>query len=207
MERFKNRDIKKYLIALLIFLAAGSAYAGTIATFADPTSDGSTPLFTINLNTDKISAGWADSQTGLTLNVLGTTYNDAYFTMTDVTYTGGITGGTTGGGTISLFADGGAVPLVQIAFTSAHVSPYGFGGADGSLFFADGITITGSAIAGTLSDESFSFNFANQQALGGNIANGFTATSGFSLSAVPEPTSVLLLGISGLFIRRRRRSN
>ena len=202
---------KTFIWSLLVALSCGLAQASTvtIATFADPANDSSTPLFTVDLNNNLITGGWLDSQTNLTLEVIysGNTFVDAFFTMTTVTYTGTITGGETGGGTIKFFADGqtSTTPLIQIDFAKAHVTPVGFGAMD--LFYADGVNISGSEIGpATLTDEAFSFSFANQVPIGGDWNNGHTATASFTSSAVPEPATIALLGLGALSLLRRKRS-
>jgi len=186
----------------------------TIATFDDPAADSSTPLFTVDLNNDEITGEWADSQTGLDLDVIytGNTFLDAFFTMTDLTgvagtgvsYSHGIGGGPTGGGIVKFFADGqstSTTPLLQINFDSATLLPASFGGVE---LFGNDVEISGSEIGGaTLTDEAFAFSFANQVLL--PEEGGFTATSAFTSSAVPEPATVALLGFGSLSLILRRR--
>ena len=205
-------SIPAITVALLAgLLTAGSAYGVTVATFDDPAADGSTPLFTVDLNADTVSGGWTDAQTNLDLEVVITglpvVYEDAFFTLTDVFYGNGLFGGDTGGGTIKFFADNtadpcSATPLIQIDFESAYVRPDGFGGLD--LFRADGVVISGSEITVPLTQESFAFSFANQVEL---PAGGYTATAAFTSSAtiVPEPATLILLGLGSAFLVRPRR--
>jgi hypothetical protein len=199
------------LVVFIVILSCGLAQAVpvTIATFADPAVDGSTPLFTVDLDNDVITGGWLDLQTGLDLVIFGDSDNpfeDAFFTMTDVNYFGGISGGITGGGTIKFFADGqdtGTTPLLQIDFDTAQVSPFGFGAMD--MFYFNGVTITGSEITVSLTDESFAFGLGNLSPLGGNWNNGYTATAAFTSSAVPEPATLVLLGMAGLLVFTRKK--
>jgi len=164
-------------------------------------------LFTVDLTNDLITGGWTDSQTGLDLDVVysGNLFPDAFFTMTSVSYTGDIAGGSTGGGTIKFFADGqstGTTPLIRIDFGSASISPIGLGG----LFSFNSVNISGSEIgAATLTDEAFSFGFANQVALYGDWSNGYTATAAFTSSAVPEPATIFLLGIGAALMTLTRK--
>lgn len=203
MSKNKNNNAIWALVFGLtaILMLAGYSKAGTVATFADPAFDASTPLFDINLGTGLITGGWDDSQTNLDLVVFGTTYNDVFFTMTDIAYASPIEGGQTGDGTIKFFEDTQdtrTTPLVQIDFDSAYITPYAFGGMD--QFYGNGVVISGSAITNTISDESFSFSFTNHVPIGGDFANGFTATAAFTSSAivVPEPSTIVMLGIGWL---------
>jgi hypothetical protein len=203
-----------WLAAICIILAHTAwAHAGTmtIATFDDPAVDSSTPLFEINLTSSTVTGGWDDSQTGLDLDVVcsGHIFNDAFFTMTPLSYTGNFNGGVTGGGIIQFRGDGEGggtapiTPLVQIEFNSANVSLNGFGAVE--LFQAGNVTITGREITGILTNESFSFSFANHTLL--PVDDGYTVTAAFTSSAVPEPATVLLFGMGGLItvVARKRR--
>ena len=207
----KKTFISRPLIAFLIALSGALAQASTvtIATFADPSMDSANPLFTVDIvANDEITGGWDDTETGLSLEIpySGNTFPNAFFTMTPVSYTGAIAGGQTGGGIIKFFADGQSMsttPLIQIDFDLAHVTPFSFGGMD--QFYADDVTITGSEIAGPLTDESFAFSFANQVPISGDWNNGYTATASFTSSAVPEPATIALLGLGALSLLRRKR--
>ncbi|MFA5251981.1 MAG: PEP-CTERM sorting domain-containing protein [Phycisphaerae bacterium] len=198
------------LVMVIVALSCSSAQATvvTIATFADPAVNKNTQLFTVNLGTDLITGGWGDAQTGLTLQIPYSvnTYIDAFFTMTNVAYSGGITGGSTGGGTIKFFANGqstSTTPLLQIEFDAGHVTPFGFGAMD--MFYFDDVIITGSEITGPLTDESFAFSLGNLSPLGGNWNNGYTATAAFTSSAVPEPATIILLGTAGIWVFTRKK--
>jgi hypothetical protein len=198
------------LVAFLVILSCGLAQATavTIATFADPSKNAGKPLFTVDIVNDLITGGWADTKTGLSLQIpySGNTYTDAFFTMTNVFYSGNTGGGSTGGGTIKFFANGqdtNTTPLIQIAFNSGHVTPLNFGAMD--MFYFDGVTITGSEI-GSLMNESFAFSFGNQAPLSGGWSKGYTATASFTSSADnPEPTTMALLGLGALSLIRRKR--
>jgi len=196
-----------WVFCAVIFLSWGVLFSGTIATFCDPAADGDTPLFTIDLVGDTISGGWQD---GLILDVAfsGNIYENVLLSMTDVSYSGDINGGVTGEGTIRFFEEGVdpqlSEPLIRIDFDSAYVSYISFGGINHPLFGTDGVVITGSEIGGVLTEEtSFSFGFANIEAIDG--CDGFTATAAFTSSALPEPASVALLAVGGLIVWRKIR--
>ena len=98
MESITRNKVRTFVISLSLlvtYLMPGSAPAATIATFDDPTSDSSTPLFTIDLAANRITGGWNDDQTNLDLEVTiaSSMFYDAYFTMADVEYYGDMSGG------------------------------------------------------------------------------------------------------------------
>lgn len=205
--------ISNFLVVILVMLLCGSSQATTvtIATFADPAVNESMPLFTIDLVNDLITGGWADTKTGLSLTIpySGNTYTNAFFTMTDVNYYGDIMGGETEGGTIKFFADGqdtSSAALIQIDFEKAYLTPFGFG-TTAPFFFIDVVTITGSEIIGSLTDESFIFGFANHVPLSGDWNKGCTATASFTSSAsvVPEPATIMLLGTASIWVFVRKK--
>jgi hypothetical protein len=203
---------RRSLIIILLALSVGvisvvdAKAATTIATFADPSNDSTNPLFTVDFTQSKLTGGWADAKTGLTLQIpySGHNFTDAWFSITDVAITN--TSGDTGGGTIDFYADNHSTnPLLIINFGSGHVDYYNFGADD--LFVAGNVTITGSEITGTLSEEEFSFSFSNLAKLSGHTewGDGFTATAAFTSSAVPEPATLCLLGLGALNLFRRKR--
>ena len=202
------------LALMLAFLPAGRAFAiaqGTLATFSDP-SGGSVPLFNIDLTANQITGGWSDALTGLDLEIIwtGDTYEDAFFVLPQpIPYTGDITGGQTGLGAIEFYADGAdpqsEEPLLKMVFQSAYLSSiYGIGATN--LFQADNVEITGSVIKQPLSEEQFSFSFANARPLNGDWNNGFSATASLTSSAVPEPLSLSLLAAGSLLALRRKKT-
>lgn len=199
------------LICIFVGITSIDARATmTIATFSDPSNNSTNPLFTVDFTQMTLNGGWSDAKTGLLLNVpySGHTFADAWFKMDEVSITSAITTfGTTGPGEIDFYKDGTSTnPLVVFTFNSGFVSQYGFG-ADG-IFTANNVTISGSEITGTFSEEQFSFSFANLALLRGhnNWNDGFTATAAFTSSAVPEPTTICLLGLGALGLLRKRRA-
>ena len=193
----------------LVLIVSSISQAGvvTIATFEDPSGSGANPLFTIDSDGGNIDGRWDDSQTGLNLNVAyaDVVYDDAWFTMSTLTYGGGYSGATSAGN-VKFYADGDAsteTPILEIDFSSASLNPGGL--ASQELFFT-GITITilGIDISDELTEEAFGFTFANHVLTPEN--NGFTATAAFTSSAavIPEPATLALLGLGGLLLRKRK---
>ncbi|MHC4762704.1 MAG: PEP-CTERM sorting domain-containing protein [Planctomycetota bacterium] len=182
----------------------------TVATFDDPAASGSTPLFVVNLETEIISGLWLSVYENLDLEIpiagAGTVYEDVRFVMDDVTITSvssPMFGTKTEDGIISFYENDSAVDaLVEITFDSAWITYGGFGASD---FYADdNVTISGSQISGTLNGGSFSFAFANHQPVEGDWNNGFAATAAFT-SSIPEPVTVMLLGLGGLLVINKKK--
>lgn len=192
---------------ITIALIASSAQATiTIATFADPTTDVSTPLFTVDFNANLITGGWMASN--LNLEVLSSTaFNNAVFTMTDVIITSDsdpFFGVKTQGGTIKFFESDQTTEIITVEFNTGWVSLFQFGGADFE-FEGEEVTISGPALGSlVLDEETFAFSFTNIAPIQENFQNGFTATASFTSSAVPEPATMGLIGLGALLIRRKR---
>jgi hypothetical protein len=199
------------IIILLAFFAVGvisvNAKASmTIATFDDPSTGSSDPLFEVDFTSKKLDGNWPDTKTGLLLEIpySGHTFTNAWFEMTEVEITDAF--GDTGGGEINFYEDGDSTdPLIIINFESGYVSLYNFGADE--IFVAGNVTITGSEITGELSEEQFAFSFANREKLPGHSSwdDGFTATASFTSSAVPEPATLCLLGLGALSLLRSSR--
>jgi len=208
--------------AIIALAVPGGSYAATsttIATFANPALSSDTPLFTVDFDNGIITGGWEDFRTGLDLEVPITghihpnLYQDAFFTITDISYEyeeegRGLDGGDTGGGTIKFYADGAdpdqTEPLIRIDFESGYLAKDGVGLYASNVLRADDVEITGSQITGVLSGEIFTFSFDNHQPLNGSWDNGFTATAAFTCSAVPEPATIGLLAMGALLALRKK---
>ncbi len=201
-----------FLTLLWLPVSAGATTI-TIADFGDPAENSSLPLFMVDLTAGDngyISGGWIGLH--LDLEVLSsTTYENAIVTMTDVEMTAvtdPFRGIKTKAGTIEFFEFDHVTKLFQIEFDSAWVSLFGVGATGQDIILvSDNVTISGPALGNyILSDESFAFSFANHQPIQGDWTNGFSATASFTSSAIviPEPITVLLLGLGSLMLRKRR---
>ena len=95
--------------------------------------------------------------------------------------------------------------MLQIEFDSAWFTIWGIGSGE-TVLLGNDVTITGEALSGlVLSEESFAFSFTNHMPLEGSFQNGFTATASFTSSAVPEPGTMILLGLGAMLLRRNSR--
>lgn len=196
--------IRHVLLSAAGALALGSfAQADTVATFADPATGPTTPLFQVNGNL--LTGGW--SGTGLTLLTPGTPapdYTDVTFTMTPLVLIPLFSGfSMTLGGVVNFF-DSAANPILTITFANGFLTtPTGVGASD---FASQNVSFSGPALGALIpSDETFAFSFANLIP----TQTGYTATSAFTSSAtldIPGPASLAGLGLGLLVASRRRRA-
>lgn len=202
-----NKLMTTIITMLVLVLLAPAAHSTmTIATFADPAQNSSTPLFVVDLMSDLITGGW--TSTGLDLLVLNSVnYPDAVFVMSDIAITNvtdPFLGYKTDSGTITFFESGQTTEIITIEFESGWVNFFGFGGAD---FASDDVTISGPALGSMiLAEESFAFSFTNYVPLQGSYRNGFTTTASFTSSAIPEPATIAMLGVGCLALLRKRKN-
>jgi hypothetical protein len=188
----RRLGLRGFLVVSML-LAVSVASADTIATFADPSPNGATPLFT--RIGDTLTGGWTG--TGLTLitPITGGNYPNATFTVTDLNILDPT--GTLSAGQIR-FNDNGGNLVLQIDFDGGRLfQPFGWGG---SVFTSNNVTFSGPIITNPLSEQQFAFSFANQTVIPG----GFSWTAAFTSSAVPEPSGLLLLVLGSIVSRFRR---
>lgn len=181
--------------------AASVAHAFTVATFADPAFDGSTPLFRFDSGTNLLTGGWSGSN--LTLQTPGLpapNFNNAQFTMTNVACVFLVAQQyTTGPGTIN-FLDSSSALLMTMTFTGGLLNTGSFGSSD---FIGHNVVFSGPIVPFPLFDEAFAFSFANPVSV--SPPGSFTVTASFTSSAIPAPGAAALLGLGGLVALRRRR--
>ena len=194
--RFVHRTEALFLGVAVLLAVASAAQADTftLATFADPAINATTPLFTYDGAT--LTGQWL--ATGMTLETPGVpapNYSNATFSMTPVAV-GAF--GVTGGGVIS-FYDSAHALLMTVTFSQGQLTvPFGFGMSD---FAMQNVVISGPIIPVVLQEESAAFSFANQRKVG----SLFTATASFTSSAaLPEPASVGLLAAGAVTLLRRK---
>ena len=184
-------------LVTLLFVASAQASTVTIATFADPALNATTPLFSHDADTNTLSGGWALD--GLTLETASGDYNDATFIMAAAP---GTAPGLVGAGQIDFFDDLSNL-ILTIGFDSGQLNVIGFGATE--FLSTNTVTISGPILTNPLIDEGFSFAFANQTPVG--TGGSYTATASFTSSAtvVPEPASLVLVLVGGIALIRRYR--
>jgi MYXO-CTERM domain-containing protein len=196
-----QRSFVPVLAAVATVFSVQAAQADTVATFADPAVNGTTPVFTFT--GAALFGGWNGLALQQGASFGGATFNSASFSMAPVGVVGTGPGYYDLGPGAIVFLDSSSLPLLNITFTSARVvTGLQFGGSD---FTSNNVVFSGPLLNGNLvSNEAFSFAFANPMTTQGT---GYTATSSFTSSAdiVPAPGACALLGLGGLLAGRRRR--
>lgn len=195
--------IKIGIFALLVQAALiATASAETVATFADPSLDGSTPLFSLT-STNQFSGGWSSPGLTLLTPALPTPqYSDATFTLPAVAATPLAPGlWTLNGGTIT-FQSAAHVTVLIMAFGSASLDEnVGVGASDLAL---QNVTFTAPGTGLIFAQKRFAFSFAN--AVQGPSSTTWTASMTSSANIVPEPASLVLAAAGMLMgVARRRR--
>lgn len=191
--------MKKFGVLLIaVLLAAASVQASyTVATFANPSSGSSDPLFWVDWTGGTIHGGWDTGGLVLDFKYVGASF-DARFEMDSVDIVEqdvffGNTIGLTGEGVINFYNEATDELLLSIAFSRAIV--------DAGGFWSHNAVFSSPLISDLLSDEQFSFGFANNVSFGG----GFSATAAFDSSAIPEPATLAIFGIGAAMMFRLRK--
>jgi hypothetical protein len=175
---------KVLLTAFFLSVAAASQASITIAAASDPSQFADRPLFTWDKVNNTLSGLWTAS--GLTLQTPGFTGGgstpNTHFEMKPVALTPIINGTlySMGSGQINFYTTDPLNPFFTIDFSGPNV-PVG------------------------LTNEQYSFSFANYQDFGGFAT--FTAAFTSSADVVPEPTTMLLLGAGLAAVAARRKKS
>ena len=194
----------RYLGMAVALAVSASAFADvTFATFADPSSTSSNPVFVHDRVMNTLTGSW--SQSGLTLVGPGLTgsptITNATFSTTPLALTEVVSGVFAVGPGSVVFRDGSNNHLFTINFSSGtYVEGVGAGSSE---FRGQDVEYTGPLVPSGTQGRQFNFAFANQV----NTQTSTTYTASFTSSAVPEPGTMIALGagIAAFAARRRRK--
>jgi hypothetical protein len=204
-----NRLIVRVLAFVPLSIAMASAQTvSTIATFADPAVDQTQPLFSFTSTgagfTGTLSADWF-GPAPITLKMpgfIGIPSMNVWMTMSALNVDAlGVASNAAGGrGFINYIRVTDASLVLRIEFDTAKLNPFNFGA---SSDHSDGVTFFGQGLRAPLSRESFAFGLVNTSPVGPTT----TYTAAFTSSAVvPEPSSLIALGLAIQALVRRRRT-
>lgn len=188
----------------LATIASASQAAVTIATFSDP-SLGTPFLFDWDTTANTLTGSW--SGTGLNLQTPGFTGGgsvpNATFTTSTISLTTVLAGSLylMGAGNV-VFKDAGNNTVFTINFNGGtFLNPLNAGASSAA---GDGVTFSGPNVPGPLANEAFSFSLANPTVRGDHVY--YTGSFTSSADIVPEPATLLVVGIGLAAVARRRKA-
>ena len=182
--------MKKLLVLVLVFAMASWANAAIVSFSAEDGNPGDTIAMTVSsdeLVTGVIIALITDSGFGGTANPGAW---DSLFTIKDIGYNGALYGFGVG----DLILATGAVDLPNYATGDLYTYSYDIPGS----------AVVGSIITFTVGDISEYSYFSSISYMPGPATLSTTGME-FTATVIPEPMTIALLGLGGLFLVRRRR--
>jgi len=175
--------MKKLIVLALVLSMATMANAGLVlsTTSTGPLNVGDTT--TLSVGTDaEISPG----------------VGEGYWAIGSLTVNGMTTGG------VSLYPTEGGIAIFDDAVTSGVVLPEGENGVWGMIALG---TLASVPIGGIYDEITFTCNGPVDTVVTlyfSETTEVWTAVSSVTISQVPEPITMALLGLGGLFLRRRK---
>ena len=199
---------KVLLIAMIVSGAVASQASFTLATNTDPSPSGATPLFAWDQGNNTLSGSWTGN--GLDLQtpgfIGGGVVNNAHFVMNSVALTVVIPNVLymMGAGTVNYYTNDVNNPFFTITFSGGtFLNPFTAGA---SQINGNVIAFSGPNVPSPLTNQQFSYSFANPVTNGG--VTSYTSAFTSSADIVPEPVSMIALGtgLVALVSRRKKKA-